>query len=290
MASFVNDTRINVILEEMIQEAEDLLVLYCPYFKLHDRLRDKLRLRKDDDRLKVTIVFGKNEDDPSRSLNREDFEFLQSFRNVEIAYEKRLHAKYYANEKRGLITSLNLHTYSQNNNIEVGVEFKTKNLLKKMTSDVLGNVTSIISDTEDLATEASEFFYDIYQNAEKIFVREPRYQKGLLGLTKSYSHSEVIVDRTEWFYEQVKPKEQISARTPIGFTTHRQEKPEPMLERGFCIRTGEKISFNPARPLSRGAYQSWAKYSNPDFGERFCHSCGKKFSTSVRYPLCSACN
>src|SRR5437762_11695598 len=113
MASFVNDTRINLILEEMIQEAQEQLVLYCPYFKLHDRLRDNLRLREDDDRLKLTIVFGKNESDPSRSLSQEDFGFLKSFPNVEIAYEKRLHAKYYANERRGLITSLNLHTYSQ---------------------------------------------------------------------------------------------------------------------------------------------------------------------------------
>jgi phosphatidylserine/phosphatidylglycerophosphate/cardiolipin synthase-like enzyme len=178
MAAFVKDTEINLLLEDLISEAKELLVLICPYFKLHERLRDHLKLRKDDHSLRIVVVFGKNEEDPSKSLNREDFEFLKSFPYVDVAYEKRLHAKYYANEKRGLITSLNLHTHSHNNNIEVGVMFQSKNLLKSLTDQTLGGLTSILYDTEDLASEAHEHFINTYRNAEKIFSKEPKYSNG----------------------------------------------------------------------------------------------------------------
>src|SRR5687768_16965582 len=103
MANLVYESELNVILERLISEAEDQLAFFCPYFKLHDRLRDCLKLRKEDHKLRVAIVFGKNEDDPSKSLAKDDFEFLKTFPNIVIAYEKRLHAKYYSNEKHGLV-------------------------------------------------------------------------------------------------------------------------------------------------------------------------------------------
>lgn len=285
MASFVKDTKINDLLVELVKEAEEQLVLFCPYFKLHDHLKDSLKLRVNDYHLRIIVVFGKNEHDPSKSLHFEDFEFLKSFPSVDIAYEKRLHAKYYANEKRGIITSLNLHTYSQNNNIEVGVLFSTKNLLKNLTDITLGRVTSIISDTEDLATEANDFFLDVFTNAEKIYQKEPRFKSNLIS--RKYTHSDVILDKTEWLFSQMKEKQ--IQRNTIGFNIPNSQYQTTMPKHGFCIRTKEVIALNPARPLSRGAYQSWAEFGNPDYRERYCHCCGKNFSTSVRNPLCHNC-
>jgi len=286
MAAFVKDTEINLLLEDLIREAEELLVLFCPYFKLHDRLRDCLRLRQNDPRLRIIVVFGKNEEDPSKSLNREDYAFLKSFPHVDVAYEKRLHAKYYANEKQGLITSLNLHAHSHNNNIEAGVVFQTKGLFKKLTDRTLGEITSLLSDTEDLATEAADFFIDVYRNAEKIFSKEPRFESTFLGLQKKYTHSEVIYDHSEEWYKSHEKENKPQEKSNIGFQINKQQA----IEIGFCIRSGEKIAFNPARPLSRSSYQIWAEYSNPDYRERYCHSCGKSHSTSVRRPLCNECN
>jgi hypothetical protein len=288
MASFVKDTEINLLLEDLIKEAEEQLVLFCPYFKLHDRLRDCLKLRKDDYNLRIIIVFGKNEDDPAKSLHKEDYEFLKSFPYVDIAYEKRLHAKYYSNEKRGVITSLNLHTHSHNNNIEAGVVFNTKTLLKNLSNKTLGVVASIISDTEDLAMEAHEFFIDIYRNAEKIYQKEPKFKNGFLGLSKSYTHSDVLVDRTDWLFDQIKEKEYYQ-RNPIGFNSHKSNNYTPVIEKGFCIRTGEKIAFNPSKPLCWNAYQTWSEFGNADYREKYCHGCGKPHNTSVRNPLCYDC-
>jgi hypothetical protein len=289
MASFVKDTEINLLLEDLIKEAEEQLVLFCPYFKLHDRLRDCLRLRKDDHDLRIIIVFGKNEDDPSKSLHNEDYEFLKSFPYVDIAYEKRLHAKYYSNEKRGLIASLNLHTHSHNNNIEVGVMFNTKGVLKNLTDKTLGGITSIISDTEDLATEAHDFFIDIYKNAEKIYQKEPKFKNGFLGLSKTYTHSDILVNRTDWLFDQIKEKGN-QQRSQIGFRSQKPNNYVVATEKGFCIRTGEKIAFNPSKPLSWNAYQTWAEFGNPDYREKYCHSCGKPHNSSVRAPLCYNCS
>jgi hypothetical protein len=92
------------------------------------------------------------------------------------------------------------------------------------------------------------------------------------------------LDRTDWFYDQINQKEQTN-RNSIGFTVPRIE----VIERGFCIRTKEKITYNPSKPLSWNSYQTWAQFSNADFKEKYCHSCGKSYSTSVRRPLCNQC-
>ncbi len=40
---------------------------------------------------------------------------------------------------------------------------------------------------------------------------------------------------------------------------------------GFCIRTGTAIPFNQKHPMCDTAYQSWKKFRNPDYPEKFCH-------------------
>ena len=287
MASFINDTEINRVLEKLIKEAENELVLVCPYFKLHDRVKDCLKLRKEDYNLRIIIVFGKNPYDRAKSLNKEDFEFLKSFPYIDIVYEKRLHAKYYSNDKSGLITSLNLLASSQNNNIEVGVLFNRKNFLKNLTDKTLGDLTSIISDTENLAVEAHSFFLDIFKNAEKIFQKEAKFKKTMLNLSKSYSHSEVILDNSDCFNEQFNEN---NFGHPSAFNANSFQSHSSIPEGGFCIRTKEKILFDPFRPYSRSAYYKWVETANPDNIENYCHACGENHNSSFRDPLCPACS
>lgn len=77
--------------------------------------------KNDNPELEIIVVFGKNEDDISKSMSQEDFNFFKEFPNIEIRYEKRLHAKYFANEENAILTSMNLYGYSQDNNIEFGI-------------------------------------------------------------------------------------------------------------------------------------------------------------------------
>ena len=84
----------------------------------------------------IIVVFGKNEDDVSKSMKIDDIRFFAEFPNIEIRHEKRLHAKYYANESSALITSMNLYSFSQDNNIEAGILTKAS-LLTNLTGGLL---------------------------------------------------------------------------------------------------------------------------------------------------------
>lgn len=58
-------------------------------------------------------------------------------------------------------------------------------------------------------------------------------------------------------------------------------------ERGFCIRSGKKIKFNPKQPMSKEAWKIWNEYGNQDFPEKYCHKTGKLSfgKTSMRNPI-----
>ena len=56
---------------------------------------------------------------------------------------------------------------------------------------------------------------------------------------------------------------------------------------GFCIRTGQRIPFNPEKPLGYEAFKSWSKFSDPNYPEKFCHFSGESSNgeTSVGKPI-----
>ena len=129
MGKFIKGSELNAQLERLFEEATLDLVIISPFIKLHLRLVDILKSKKLLSELRIIIVFGKNQDNIVKSLNREDFIFLKDFPNIEIRYEPRLHAKYYANEKVALLSSMNLYDYSQNTNIEFGILTKRSGFL-----------------------------------------------------------------------------------------------------------------------------------------------------------------
>lgn len=279
MATLLSESRLNAALEDIIRGAESYILFMCPYFKLHDRLRDCLKLQKSNPEIKLIVIFGKNDEDPSKSLNKDDLEFLKSFPNVCICYEKRLHAKYYANEKFGLITSINLHSFSMNNNIEVGVWFKQK---------------------EGVGFEADSFFDDVLENAEMIFERVPKYESKVFGLKKSYIESETIIDNSNGNFKNLGNRMANGVHNNrVGTIKNRtvedlnkdgyQHNKNYYQNNGFCIRTKKSIPFDSYKPMALDSFRVWAEYSNQDFIENYCHKCGKSAKTSMRSPLCKSC-
>jgi len=270
MAEFLKDSQVMTSIEELIEKSDSFLWLISPYIKLHDRIKDKLKAKKTNPKLEIVIVFGKNEDDTSKSLSKEDFEFLKSFPNITIGYEKRLHAKYYASEDFSIITSMNLHEFSQNNNIEIAIRLKNRNWLQAQIA------------SEDLAHESMEYFDEVVDNCSIVFQNEPKFKAGLLGITSSYTHSEVVIDESESFFlkkENFQGKKYKQSR--------HLEKSEANQTSGYCIRTGKLIPFNPAKPMCKEAYDSWSKYKNPDYPEKYCHKTGKpsQGKTTMKNPV-----
>src|SRR5690242_8544337 len=134
MAHFLKGNELNAKLEDLFESANQYLILISPYIKLHNRYASVLQAKIDNPYLEIKIVFGKNENDFSKSMKQGDFKFFKGFPNIEIRYEKQLHAKYYANEDYAILTSMNLYNYSQDNNIEAGVITSRKGRMAALTS------------------------------------------------------------------------------------------------------------------------------------------------------------
>lgn len=270
MAKFLTGNELNSELEKIFENAYEQLILISPYIKLHDRYISSLRAQKDNPKLKITVVFGKNEDDMSKSMKQEDFNFFKEFPNIEIRYEKRLHAKYYANDEFAILTSMNLYSYSQDNNIEAGVLSR---------ASLLGNLIS----KDNFDSQAFGYFDRVIDQSELLFKKTPEFESIMLGLSKKYKESKIEVDMLSDFFSN-RSKYERSNRSKSNFKT---KKVEPIKQAssqlGYCIRTGKEIPFNPKQPMTNAAYQSWLKFKNEDYPEKFCHFSGEPSNGETTY-------
>lgn len=262
---FLKSSRINVELENLIGQAESYLHLICPYIKLHSKLKDELKSRMHDPELQIIVVFGKNESNKERSLSKEDFEFFKQFPNIEIKYESKLHAKYYANDKYAIISSMNLYDYSQNNNIEVGILMTVKNAM-------LTSLANRVVTVDDPEMDAYKHFRKIINNADQLYFKIPNFEKSLFGTQGDYIDSTIIIDKLSETYQLTIPvkMEYKSLEKPLN------AKPISPQILGYCIRTGMKIPFDLKKPYSDKAYNSWIKWSNEQYQEKYCHFSGEE--------------
>lgn len=285
MAKFITGQDLEKAIYDIIWEAENTLLIVSPFIKLDDYFKKLFDKHTNNPKIHLLIVFGKNEGEVSRSLSKADFDYFKKFLNITVVYVSSLHAKYYGNEKKGVVTSINLYDYSFKNNIEFGV-YSEQNILSNFTT------------TAD--QEAWNTCQQIANDNEVVFVKRPVYEKKLLSalLGKSYIKSDTLYDITDNFYrrffnyKQSKPIKklvdfpdelELGAQSMVRPSRDEVEK----VERGFCIRTGDKIAFNPKKPFSEKAYRSWVQYGNIDYPEVYCHKTGK-FShgkTSMRVPI-----
>lgn len=263
MAKFISGNELNAKLDEIIKNAYRQLILVSPYIKLHSRLKDELQNKAKDDKLKITVLFGKNEEDMVKSMQQADFEFFKGFPNIEIRYNSRLHAKYYANDDTGLVTSMNLYDFSQNNNIEAGI------LVKGTFLDMVGLGSG------DVDLDAADYFKGVIDKSEPMYRNIPRYEKKILG--SKYVSSDVEIDKLSDSYSKTRTTPASAYTKGTVYTTNKSIQPNQVQQpnMGFCIRTGKQIPFNPKRPFTDEAYQSWARFGNDDFPEKFCHFSGE---------------
>lgn len=123
MATFLNTSKINFLLDELIQTAREELILISPFLKFNDRMQELLH-DKGGQRLEVNIVYGKQDLQPNET------KWLAEQKHIKTSFCKNLHAKCYLNENHCIITSMNLYDFSQVNNNEMGVSFsKTQDKL-----------------------------------------------------------------------------------------------------------------------------------------------------------------
>jgi hypothetical protein len=267
MANFLKGEQLNSELDKIFEHAHEQLIIISPFIKLHSRTKDTLKDKLTEPKLKITIVFGKNEKNKSKSLSLEEFNFFKGFPNIEIKYEPRLHAKYYANESSALLSSMNLYDYSQNNNIEFGI---------LTTPPILGSLASGITG-ESLDQKAFSYFETVVKNSETKYLKEPLFEKKLMGLTKKHIRSDVKIDKLST---------ELVSKSLIKKKITPRSKPKSV-QNGYCIRTGIKIPFDTKRPLSDKAFESWNKFKDENYPEKYCHYSGEKSKggTSFAKPI-----
>lgn len=281
---------LSVAVDEIIWKANENLMIVSPFIKLDDHFRELFDKQRHNHKLHILLMFRKNEGRVDKSFNKDDLEYFKQFPNISILYVPNLHAKYYANEKVGIVTSINLYDYSFENNIEFGVLYENKSN---------GFFSSKSTDTEvwntciDIANDNAV----VYINRPMYLNRDYRGSKVLCDLTAElYNGKSVTTSRKlddfddELDFEEVFNK--MPSRTTYSKTStviYNDSKPSlsKSSEPGYCIRTGDKIPFNPERPLSYQACKSWSQFGNEEYEERFCHYSGEPSNgeTSVSRPI-----
>ncbi len=289
MADFFTGKALDEKLTDIIWKANKELIILSPFIRLDEYCKKIFSKLKKSPELEIILVFGKNEGETQRSLNQDDLEFFKEFENIVIIYCNNLHAKYYSNENEALLTSLNLLSKSMTGNVEYGISFLNSKLtIDKLYTDTMNSTNEVI------------------KSNPCVFVKRPLYKKTNLGLSKKHLGNVVLFDETnalyrnrnfeqkfyndfdfELFQNETKPtrEEFQSVNLPKGRNQNFNKKNNSDL--GYCIRTGDRIPFDPNKPYSYEAYQSWAIFENWDYPEKYCHRTGKYSNgrTSMRNPI-----
>lgn len=296
MAKFLTGEELEAAISQIIWEAKDQLLIVSPFIKLDAYFKTIFERHLHNSRLHLIVIFGKNPQDMSKSLNADDFAFFKQFPFISIIYVPNLHAKYYGNESKGVITSINMYDHSFKNNIEFGV-YSENGILDKLTK----------SSDQDAWDKCNE----IAESGQPVFIKRPIFKKKLIAIMgKDFLNSSVLLDNTEFFFNQsyhshyekrklhdfpleldhesktgnMPTRDETNSHPPSYDATQSYSHQSNV---GYCIRTGVEIPFNPSRPFSYEAYRTWAEFSNWDYSENFCHRTGRKShgKTSMRNPV-----
>lgn len=285
MNKFLTGKHLEDAIYNIIWETESRLLIVSPFIKLDGYFKELFDKHENNPKIHLILVFGKNEKEVRKSMSKTDFDYFKKFLNVSIIYVPNLHAKYYGNEKQGVITSINLYDYSFKNNIEFGV-YSQQSILDKFTQ------------RQSADNDAWNECMKIAENSEVVFIKRPVYEtkKMIINLGKNYIKSDILFDSTDKFYGYSRSKKSENKRLndfpdELELGSKPDIRPEreieKKLENGFCIRSGKKIKFNPQQPMSKASWKIWHEYGNMDFPENYCHKTGESSGgkTTMRKPI-----
>jgi phosphatidylserine/phosphatidylglycerophosphate/cardiolipin synthase-like enzyme len=146
MEKFIKPVDLLSELCSIAETAEKEIYIVCPFVLLHHNFKRALKKQQSKKNLSIIFIYGKFSNNEHYKLNKADLEFLKGFQNIKIIYHAKLHAKFYANEKTALVTSLNLNHNSSNNNIEYGIRLDGEDHI--LTRQIKDFIKDIIAEAE----------------------------------------------------------------------------------------------------------------------------------------------
>lgn len=159
MAKFLNTTGVSYHLEELIKTTKDRLILISPYLQFHKRVKDhleNLNIQKRD----IRIIYRENK------LQVEESNWLESQIGIRTSLCNTLHAKCYLNENEAIVTSMNLYSFSQQNNDEMGIHV-TKEKDADLYNDIYDEVQRLLTISEEIRVSVKKVDKEIEKKSEK---------------------------------------------------------------------------------------------------------------------------
>jgi len=159
MAKFLNTTGVSYHLEELIKSTKDRLILISPYLQFHKRIKDhleNLNIQKRD----IRIIYRENK------LQLEESNWLESQIGIRTSLCNSLHAKCYINENEAIVTSMNLYSFSQQNNDEMGIHVTREHDLG-LYNDIYEEVQRLLTISEEIRVSVKKIDKEIEKKSEK---------------------------------------------------------------------------------------------------------------------------
>ena len=197
MAKFLNTTGVSYHLEELIKNTKDRLILISPYLQFHKRVKDNLEnlnIQKRD----IRIIYRENK------LQLEESNWLESQIGIRTSLCDSLHAKCYMNEDEAIVTSMNLYSFSQQNNDEMGIYVKKKND-PELYNDILNEVQRLLTISEEIRVSVKKVDKEKKQKTDEPIAKivEKKKPTTKLCTTKELSEFTGITSRNinSWLTE-----------------------------------------------------------------------------------------
>lgn len=141
-----------------------------------------------------------------------------------------------------------------------------------------------INDTKLIITSLNFFEYSMINNKEMGVLYDNTKPEDQDIYNKAFEHVKFIEQNSN-----DKPFELPSNNRSNSNDIKQSVKADSKINKlmGYCIRTGNKIPFDPKQPFTKEAFQSWSKFGNEDYEEKYCHFSGEdsEGQTSFSKPI-----
>jgi|GEM_PF-6283289 len=182
MADFLSTRGISSELENIIKCAKKELYIITPYLRFSTLIYELLKSMPTD--VEFWFIYGKTD------LNSKEESLLRRL-NCNILFKENLHAKCYLNETTAIVCSMNLHSFSEANNYEMGILFSERNdrkayqICRQEIEIIKKNAQNIRVLKQPVEIEQKKYTRDDFQKVWIGYLKSQYKQQGLIEINQN---------------------------------------------------------------------------------------------------------